>query len=110
MNAAASHDWFAAAVAGCAIGLASVSLPVIGWPLGLALLAGAARSRHRAPAVGGALAGLGLVWVLVWTAAALRCDPASCRGPDLTPWVVGSAGTLGVGVLVSVAGLRRGRG
>jgi hypothetical protein len=56
--------------------------------------------------------GVGTVWLILLVGAQARCDPASCVGPDLTPWVVTGVVLILLGTALlafGVRGLRRAR-
>lgn len=55
----------------------------------------------------GVLIGWAATWVLVLAAAQARCDPASCVGPDLTPWIIVSAVLAAIGIVLLVVGVAR---
>lgn len=55
----------------------------------------------------GVLIGWAVTWVLVLGAAQARCDPASCVGPDLAPWVAVSAVLALIGAALLLVGIRQ---
>ncbi|MDO8483576.1 MAG: hypothetical protein Q7S35_01380, partial [Candidatus Limnocylindrales bacterium] len=55
----------------------------------------------------GVLIGWAVTWVLVLAAAQARCDPASCVGPDLTPWVTVAVVLAMIGVVLLLIGVAR---
>lgn len=55
----------------------------------------------------GILGGWGATWISLLLAAQARCDPTSCSGPDLTPWVTFGGGLLAASIGLLVIGVRR---
>jgi hypothetical protein len=58
--------------------------------------------RPRPFGAAGVLLGWAVTWVALLLGAQARCDPASCVGPDLTPWLTTAAilATLGGSLLI----------
>jgi hypothetical protein len=78
-------------------------------PLGVLALVGAIAVRPRPFGAAGGLIGWPVSWLLLLVAASARCDPASCIGPDLTPWVIVSIAVLAVGLGILAYAIRRAR-
>jgi hypothetical protein len=55
----------------------------------------------------GVLIGAGATWATLLLRASAACDPASCVGPDLAPWLLGSVVLVTVGIGLLAFGLRR---
>lgn len=55
----------------------------------------------------GILGGWGATWIALLVAAQARCDPASCAGPDLTPWLTFGGGLIAASLGLIVIGVRR---
>jgi hypothetical protein len=104
------HDaWtaFGVGVLGGVIG--GLSLLTFAGILAVALIAisGGLAVRPRPFGAAGVLVGWAVAWVLALGAAQARCDPGSCVGPDLTPWLT-TAAILGViGVVLLIVGIAR---
>jgi len=108
----ASHDaWtaFGVGVLGGVIG--GLSLLSFAGILGVALIAisGGIGVRPRPFGAAGVFTGWAVAWVVALGAAQTRCDPASCVGPDLTPWLTFAAILAVVGVLLLLVGIARPR-
>lgn len=55
----------------------------------------------------GTLIGWGLMWTALFLRADAACDPGSCQGPDITPWLLVATVLTGAGVgLLAVAAVR----
>jgi len=72
-------------------------------------IVGAVAVRPRPFGAAGLLIGWGITWLSLLAAAQGRCDPSSCEGPDLTPWVLTGTGLVVLGAGLLVAAVRRGR-
>lgn len=46
----------------------------------------------------GTLIGWGVCWIALFLRADAACNPASCNGPDITPWLVASGALMVAGV------------
>jgi hypothetical protein len=106
----APHDaWtaFGLGVLGGVVG--GLSLLTFAGIFAVALIAivGGMRVRPRPFGAAGVLIGWGGASALVLFAAQERCDPASCVGPDLTPWLTTAAFLVTIGVLLLLAGIAR---
>lgn len=55
----------------------------------------------------GILGGWGATWIALLVAAQARCDPTSCVGPDLTPWLTFGGGLVAVSVGLLLIGVLR---
>jgi hypothetical protein len=80
------------------VGIFAVSVIAITGGLGV---------RPRPFGAAGILVGWGAAWVLALGAAQSRCEPASCVGPDLTPWLTTAATLVGIGVVLLALGIVR---
>ena len=76
-------------------------------PLGLLAILVGVRVRPRPFGAAGVLLAIGSTWVILFAGAAARCDPSSCRNPDLAPWFVAAFALLVAGVGLLVRGVRR---
>lgn len=72
----------------------------------IAILGGVAL-RPRPFGAAGVFIGWAATWALVLGAAQARCDPASCVGPDLAPWVAVSAVLALIGAALLLVGIRQ---
>ncbi len=84
-------------------------LIVISWGIGLPVLgvvafAVGAAAPPRPVGLGGALVGLGAVWLALFGRLALTCRPdVGCYSPDLTPWLLGAALAAAAGGILTLA-------
>jgi hypothetical protein len=106
----APHDaWtaFGAGVLGGVIG--GLSLLTFAGIFGVTLIAisGGIGVRPRPFGAAGVLIGWAAAWVLALSAAQAGCDPASCVGPDLTPWLIVASILAAIGVLLLLVGITR---
>lgn len=106
------HDaWtaFGVGVLGGVIG--GLSLLTFAGLLAVALIAisGGIAVRPRPFGAAGVLIGWASAWVLALAAAQGTCDPASCIGPDLTPWLTFAAILTVIGVVLLLVGIARPR-
>ena len=72
----------------------------------IAILGGIA-VRPRPFGAAGVLLGWAATWVIVLAAAQARCDPASCVGSDLRPWVAFAVVVAVIGVALLLVGIAR---
>jgi hypothetical protein len=72
----------------------------------IAILGGVA-VRPRPFGAAGVLLGWAATWVLLLAAAQARCDPASCVGPDLAPWLTVAAILAIIGMVLLLVGNAR---
>jgi hypothetical protein len=96
-------------LAGFVVGLVAGALGgvlMIAWGVGMPWLGVAAiivggLAPPRPVGLGGALISWGATWLALFLRADAACDPASCRGPDIRPWLVVATATvlLGIGLL-----------
>jgi hypothetical protein len=99
-------------VAGVAVGLLSLVIPVLGLVLGLLAVVGLLLRPPRAATFGGFLSGFGGTWILLLLRAQLDCAafsrlPASeCIAPSLDAWYLIGLGSLGMGVILSLISVR----
>ena len=104
--------WLAGLVVGVGAGFLSLSIPVIGWVIGLAFLAGALLSRAVAAGIGGLLVGGGGTWLVVLIESDARCRAFNgpgreCISPDLAPWLAVGIGLLLAGAVATAIAARR---
>ena len=104
------HDaWtsFGVGVLGGVIG--GLSLLTFAGIFAVALIAisGGVSVRPRPFGAAGVLIGWAAAWVLALNAAQARCDPASCVGPDLAPWLAFAAILAAIGFLLVLVGIAR---
>jgi hypothetical protein len=81
----------------------AVPVPGIGLlPLAVGLLA-----PPRPFGAAGMLIGWGSTWAALFLRADAACDPGSCQGPDITPWLLVATLLIGAGVgLLAIAIVR----
>lgn len=89
-------------------GLLLLSLGAILLPGVVLVFAGGLTLRPPFGAAG-ILAGWGATWIALLVTAQLRCDPASCIGPDLTPWLTFGGALIALSGGLIVIGVRRPR-
>lgn len=77
------------------------------FAVALIALVGGVSLRPRPFGAAGTLIGWAAAWLMTLGAAQARCDPESCVGPDLTPWVAFSVALASIGGGLIVLGLRR---
>lgn len=105
--------WLAGLVLGVASGFLVLELGVVGLAFVVASIAVIAWKGPRIVVFGGLLAGFGGLWTVLFARVALTCGAAAlfpdqtCSTEDLTPWVLGSAAVLVLGLGVSWNGARR---
>jgi hypothetical protein len=104
--------WIAGLVVGVGAGFLSLSIPVVGWMIGLAFLAGAVLSRAVAAGIGGFLVGGGGTWLAVLIESDARCRAFNgpgrgCMSPDLAPWLAVGVALLLAGAVVTAIAARR---
>jgi hypothetical protein len=89
-------------VGGVIGGLSLLSVAGI-FAVALIAILGGVAVRPRPFGASGVLLGWAACWTILFAGAQARCDPASCVGPDLTPWlaVIVSIALLGV-ILLAV--------
>jgi hypothetical protein len=63
--------------------------------------------RPRPFGAAGVLTGVGVTWIVLVLGANARCDPASCTGPDIAPWIVAAVGLVAAGVGALLVGAHR---
>ena len=104
------RGWLLGLVAGALGGLLGISwiLPLPG--IGLLPLVVGILVPPRPFGAAGTLLGWGAIWAALFIRADDACDPASCRGPDITPWLTVSAGLVIAGLCLLAIGLIRSRG
>jgi hypothetical protein len=102
--------WLLGLVAGALGGVLTLSWAVPVPGLGLLPLAVGMLAPPRPFGAAGTLLGWGATWAALLLRADAACDPSSCQGPDISPWLVASAilvvaaiGLLAVGIVRSGA-------
>ncbi len=96
-------------VAGALGGLVLLSWRV-GMPwLGLIAIGVGALAPPRPFGLAGTLVGWGCVWIALFLQADAACDPASCSGPSVAPWLAASAALVVAGLLITGVDRARGR-
>ena len=107
--------WLAGLVLGIASGFLVIEVGVVGLAFVAASIALIAWKGPRLLALGGLLTGFGGLWMVLFARVTLTCgadafvpDP-SCSTEDLTPWLVGSAAMLVLGLGIAGYGSRRRR-
>jgi hypothetical protein len=101
--------WLVGLVAGSLGGLLSLTWAVPVPGLGLVAIVVGCLIPPRPFGAAGALIGAGATWATLLLGASAACDPASCVGPDLTPWLLSSMVLVVVGTGLLVFGLLRSR-
>ncbi len=98
----ALRAWLLGLFAGAVGGLVLISWG-IGLPaLGLVAFAVGAAAPPRPFGLGGALVGLGMIWLALFGRLAMTCHPdVGCSSPDLTPWLVAASVLLATGAVLS---------
>lgn len=87
-------------------GLSLISFAGI-FAVALIAILGGVAVKPRPFGAAGVLLGWAACWTILFAAARARCDPASCVGPDLTPWVAIIASIAVVGFILLAIGLAR---
>jgi hypothetical protein len=101
--------WLSGLVLGAVSGLALLALGLVGVALLAASLLLVAAKGPRALAGAGLVAGLGLVWTVLFTRVGLSCLAPDCQAGDIWTWVAGAAVLFAVGLTGSAVALRRTR-
>jgi hypothetical protein len=87
-------------------GLSVISFAGI-FAVALIALVGGFAVKPRPFGAAGVLLGWAACWTILFAGAQARCDPGSCVGPDLTPWVGMIVSIALVGVSLLAVGLVR---
>jgi len=109
MRREAARAWLLGLAAGVLGGILSISwiLPLFG--VGFLPLVVGCLARPRPFGASGTLVAWGGTWALLFRRADAACDPASCVGPDITPWLLASGALVALGIALLALGLRRTR-
>jgi hypothetical protein len=109
--------WLPGLLVGLTAGVITLVGPTLGWLLMAAFALPALLGRHRLPAFGGLLTGIGAIWLVLLGRMAIACpvrDPSElgCHAPGLDPWLTAGGVMLAAGLAVSALafGRRRRRG
>jgi hypothetical protein len=111
----ARSDWFAGLVLGSASGLCILVAGFIGIAVLAAALLLIAWKGPRTLALTGVVAGIGLVWTVLFARVWLTCDvlpqpPGECcESGGISLWVAAAVGILVAGLVATVLALRRSR-
>lgn len=84
-------------------GLSMLSFAGI-FAVALIAVVGGAGLRPRPFGAAGVLLGWAAAWAILFGGAAARCDPSSCVGPNLAPWIVATGLFAVAGLVLLVAG------
>ena len=94
--------WLAGLTVGAGAGFLALELPVLGWLIAIAFLAGGLVSRRLLAAAAGLLVGSGLTWTTLIGRVALTCRGSGvelgCRAPGIKTWLAVGAGILALGL------------
>jgi hypothetical protein len=106
--------WGPGVVVGLAAGLATLSIPTLGWLIVIAFAVPAVIGHRRTAALGGLFTGLGSTWLALLGRMAIACparDPneVGCHAPDIGPWLAVGVAMLALGVALSGLAAMRAR-
>jgi hypothetical protein len=108
------EGWLAGVVVGMTAGFLTLEFPTLGWLLAVAFAVPAAVVGPRVAALGGLLAGIGAMWIVLLGRVALTCratgSDLGCQAPGIEGWLAFGGGMLSVGILLTVLGAWRSRG
>ena len=103
------RGWLLGLVAGSLGGLVLISWGVAMPWLGVIAIVVGGFAPPRPLGLSGTLIGWGATWAALFLRAGAACDPASCVGPDLFPWLLACVGLVVVGAALPVIGRARSR-
>jgi hypothetical protein len=99
------HRWLIGLTVGAVAGLGTLMGP-IGGLLGLAAVALAVADPPRIAAIGGALIGFAVTWLVLVARVVMTCREG-CGGSDESPWFLAAAVIGGLGVVLTGRAARR---
>jgi hypothetical protein len=100
--------WLAGLTVGAGAGFLALELPVLGWLIAIAFLAGGLVSRRLLAAGAGLLVGSGLTWTTLIGRVALTCRER-CWAPGIEPWLIVGGSLLATGLALSLVAAWRQR-
>ena len=110
----ARRGWLSGLAVGVTAGFATLEIPSLGWLLVVAFAVPAAISGPRLAAIGGLLAGIGGVWMVLIGRVALTCtatgDELGCHAPGIESWLAVGCAILAAGLLMTRLAAIRSRG
>lgn len=98
--------WLSGVAVGVTAGFATLEIPSLGWLLVVAFALPAALVGPRLAAIGGLLAGVGGVWIVLIGRVALTCTATDgelgCHAPGIEPWLAVGCAMLAAGLLLTI--------